>query len=137
MFFEPAARRDEPMTEGKLAGRRVLVVEDDTMVALVLETALEDAQCIILGPFGDLAGAMAAAQQEAPDLAVLDINLGGAMVFPLAELLDARGVPFLLLSGYGDAGLPEDKPDWPVCAKPFKLSDLIAALARLLEGRGR
>lgn len=121
------------MTAPNLAGCRVLIVEDDPMVAMLVETALEDTQCSIMGPFGDLAGALAAADREVPDLAVLDINLGGEMVFPLAELLGARGVPFMLLSGYGDTGLPADKPNWPICAKPFKLDELVLALGRLLE----
>ncbi|HEY1933105.1 MAG TPA: response regulator [Acetobacteraceae bacterium] len=125
------------MLETKLAGRRILVVEDDAMVAMVLESALEEAQCVIVGPFGDLTDALAVVQREALDLAVLDINLGGEMVFPLADLLEARGVPFLLLSGYGDTGLPEDRPHWPVCAKPFKLDHLVAALVRLMEGGAR
>lgn len=121
------------MTESKLSGRRVLVVEDDAMVAMLLQTALEDADCRILGPFEDLATGMRAAQYEAPDAAVLDINLGGEMVFPLAELLDRNGVPFLLLSGYGDSGLPPEKPNWPICAKPFKLEKLVVELSRLMR----
>ena len=123
------------MTDANLAGRRVLVVEDDAMVASLLETTLEEAQCSIVGPIADLAGALAAAADTALDIAVLDINLDGDMVFPVAELLEARGVPFLLLTGYGDTGLPADKPDWPVCGKPFRLDDLVAALSRMVAAR--
>ena len=66
---------------------------------------------------------------------MLDINLAGEMVFPAAEVLDARGVPFLLLSGYGQDGLPADRQHWPVCGKPFKLDELISTLAGLVARR--
>jgi DNA-binding response OmpR family regulator len=121
------------MTEALLAGRRVLVVEDETMVAMLVETVLEDEHCAIVGPIGDLDEALAAAESEVLDLAVLDINLAGRMVFPVAEVLARRGVPFLLLSGYGDKALPGNRQHWPICGKPFRMVDLVAALNRLLE----
>jgi DNA-binding response OmpR family regulator len=120
------------MTEAALAGRRVLLVEDEVLVAMLVETALEDENCTIVGPYGDLGEALEAARSEALDLAVLDINLAGQMVFPVAEVLAARGVPFLLLSGYGEAALPGDRRHWPICAKPFNLDDLVSTLSRLV-----
>jgi DNA-binding response OmpR family regulator len=120
------------MTAMALAGCRVLVVEDEAMVAMLVESVLEDEHCSVVGPFGDLDAAMLAAEQETLDLAVLDINLAGEMVFPVAELLAARGVPFLLLSGYGDKALPPNRQHWPICGKPFRLNELVAALNRLL-----
>ena len=68
------------------------------------------------------------------DLAVLDINLAGEMVFPAAEVLAERGVPFLLLSGYGDTRLPLGRQDWPVCGKPFRMDDLFSRLAQMVRG---
>lgn len=123
------------MTEPTLTGCRVLIVEDDETISALMETTLEEAQCTIVGRCRDLASALAAADHEAFDVAVLDINLAGEMVFPVAEALDARGIPFLLLSGYGDTAVPDDRPDWPVCAKPFKLDELLQRLAGLLEQR--
>jgi DNA-binding response OmpR family regulator len=122
------------MTQAALSGRRILLVEDEMLVAMLVETALEDEDCTVVGPFGALGEALEAARGEALDLAVLDINLAGEKVFPVAEVLAGRGVPFLLLSGYGDGGLPSDRRHWPICAKPFDLHDLVSTLARLLAG---
>jgi DNA-binding response OmpR family regulator len=115
-----------------LRGRRVLIVEDELMVAMLVEDALTDEQCSIVGPCGTLADALLAARSEAVDVALLDVNLAGEMVFPVAEALEARGVPFLLLTGYGSEVLPPAHANWPVCGKPFKLDDLLSRLRRLL-----
>ena len=103
------------------------------MVAMLLETILEDEECTTVGPFGDLSSALAAARREMVDAAVLDINLAGEMVFPVAEALAERGVPFLLLSGYGAMALPADRRHWPVCNKPFKSDELVSELCRLVD----
>lgn len=123
------------MNEPTLTGRRVLIVEDDETISALMETTLEEAQCAVVGPCRDVASALAAAETEAFDVAVLDIDLAGEMVFPVAEALDARGVPFMLLSGYGDTAVPDDRPAWPVCAKPFKLDELVQRLGRLIDER--
>lgn len=120
------------MTQTDLAGLRVMVVEDELAIAMMLEMALDERRCVVIGPYGSLDEALSAARTESVDVALLDINLAGEMVFPAAEALAARDVPFLLLSGYGDTKLPPDKRDWPVCAKPFNLDDLISRLARLV-----
>jgi DNA-binding response OmpR family regulator len=119
------------MTEVGLQGCRVLVVDDEMLVAMLVETALEDECCIVVGPYGRLDEALAAARTEALDLAVLDINLAGELVFPVAEVLVERGVPFLLLSGYGEVALPSDRRHWPICSKPFNLGELVSTLSRL------
>lgn len=121
------------MAHHVLAGRRVLVVEDELLIAMLVESALEEEGCVVVGPYGRLAEAVAAARDEAVDVAVLDINLGGEMVFPAAEVLAERNVPFLLLTGYGDAGLPPHRRHWPVCGKPFSLPALIGILSGLVE----
>jgi DNA-binding response OmpR family regulator len=117
-----------------LAGLRVMVVEDELAIAMMVEMALEEQQCTIVGPFGSLTEALCAARTETMDVAVLDINLAGEMVFPAAEVLAGRGVPFLLLSGYGRSRLPLDRQEWPVCEKPFKLAELFSRLASLAKG---
>jgi len=123
------------MEQRALKGCRVMVVEDELAIAMLLEGALEDEQCTVVGPYGNVQEALAAARTEAVDLALLDVNLAGEMVFPVAEVLAERGVPFLVLSGYGETALPPERRHWPVCGKPFKLDDLVAVLAGLLAGR--
>jgi DNA-binding response OmpR family regulator len=120
------------MTQAGLSGRRILLVEDEVMVAMLLETILQDEDCVTVGPYGDLSSALVAARAEVVDGAVLDVNLAGQMVFPVAEVLAERGIPFLLLSGYGAMALPPDRRHWPVCDKPFKSDDLLAKLRELI-----
>jgi CheY-like chemotaxis protein len=114
---------------GDLAGRRVLVVEDEMLVSLLIEDALTDSKCIIVGPYDRVPVALEAARTLALDAAVLDVNLAGTKVYPVAEVLSARGIPFLLLSGYGPQAAPLEHPSWQVCGKPFKTEQLITMLA--------
>jgi len=102
-----------------LAGKRVLVVEDDTLVAMLIEEFLSDLGCAAVGPCGSVEMALAAIRTEELDLAVLDVNLGGEAAYPVAQMLDDKGIPFLFLSGYGDGALPPGPGHWRVCAKPF------------------
>lgn len=118
--------------QSEFAGLRVLVVEDELAIAMMLEIALEERQCTVVGPYGSLEQALSAARTEPLDLAVLDINLAGEMVYPAAEALADRDVPFLLLSGYGSTRLPPGRQNWPVCQKPFSFDDLFSRLARLV-----
>jgi CheY-like chemotaxis protein len=120
-------------TQSELAGRRVLVVEDELAIAMMLEIALQDCQCTVVGPYGRLDEALSAARTEPLDVALLDINLAGEMVYPAAEALAERHVPFLLLSGYGNVRLPPDRQHWPVCRKPFNPDDLFSRLAQLIR----
>lgn len=116
-----------------LAGKRILVVEDEVMIAMLLESALEDEDCVLLGPFSRVAPALAAAGDEAVDFALLDVNVAGEKIYPVAEALDRRGIPFLLLSGYGDQGVPKDRVHWTVCSKPFAILDVIGKIERMLQ----
>ncbi len=118
-----------------LRGRRLMIVEDEFLVAMLLEGILEDEGAVIVGPFGRVPPAIEAAEQAELDLAVLDVNVAGEKVYPVAEALARRGVPFLLLSGYGDTAAP-DHPDWPVCSKPFERKVLLERLSLLLAPVG-
>jgi CheY-like chemotaxis protein len=120
------------MTVAALAGRRILLVEDELLIAMLLETALEDEGCIVVGPFARLDDALQAADTEQFDGALMDVNLSGERVFPLAEILSAKSVPFLLLSGYGEDGVPDDRPHWPVMSKPFQIDRVLAALGDMM-----
>ncbi|WP_428490004.1 response regulator [Rhodopila sp.] len=109
---------------GRLTGKRILIVEDEMLVAFLIEEFLFDFGCSTVGPCGDVATALEAVRTEAFDLAVLDVNLAGEKVYPVAELLAERQIPFLFLSGYGEEAIPAGHDDWRVCAKPFTSDNL-------------
>ncbi|HEX3574905.1 MAG TPA: response regulator [Rhodopila sp.] len=116
-----------------LAGKRVLIVEDESLVAMLIEGLLEDCGCRIVGPCGTVEQALEAARTEAFDLAVLDVNLRGKKVYPVAEVLAERHIPFLFLSGYGEEAIPPGRTTWKVCAKPFKGNELMDMLSSALS----
>jgi DNA-binding response OmpR family regulator len=102
-----------------LRGLRVLVVEDESLLALSLTDDLHSFGCSVLGPFGDLSEARDGARDNDFDLAILDVNLNGEMVFPLADDLSQRGIPFLFLTGYAVAALPDALKTAPHMPKPY------------------
>jgi DNA-binding NtrC family response regulator len=118
-----------------LAGLRVLVVEDEMLISLLIEDVLADQNCAVVGPFERVSAALEAARSASFDLAVLDVNVGGVKIYPVAEVLATRNIPFVLVSGYGLAAIPPEHPDWQVCNKPFDPEDLVAALLRQLHIR--
>jgi DNA-binding NarL/FixJ family response regulator len=122
------------MQGGVLNGRRVLLLEDEMLVSLLIEDVLDSQDCIIVGPFSQVAEAVLAAQTEAIDAAILDMNIGGVMSFPVAEALQARKIPFFFLSGYGQIAMPGDHPEWRVYSKPFTNAELVKALSDRIGG---
>lgn len=123
------------MRASALSGLRVLLVEDELLVAMLVEDLLADEGCIVVGPFSRLRDALAAARTEALDLAVLDVNVAGEKAYPVAEVLTERRIPFLFVSGYGEGAIPADRPRWRACPKPFRSGELVAMLREQL-GRG-
>jgi CheY-like chemotaxis protein len=115
-----------------LTGRRVLVVEDEALIAMLVEDALLDAGAEVLGPAATVEEALALLEGSAVEAAVLDINLAGQLSTPVADLLAERGVPFVVATGYGAAGLPEHHRGVPVLAKPYDPRELVETLAQLL-----
>jgi len=113
------------------AGLRVLVVEDEMMVSMLIEDMLTDLGCTVVGPASRLDEAIALANENGLDCAVLDVNLGGQPIFPLADLLRERGRPFAFATGYGDAGLRDVDRGSPVLQKPFREGDLARVLGEL------
>ncbi|MFZ5746876.1 MAG: response regulator [Pseudomonadota bacterium] len=102
-----------------LAGRRVLVVEDEPIIAMCLEDILENLGCTVLGPARTVADSLRLVEDEAPDLAILDINLGGERSYDLAERLTKLSVPFAFASGY--SGAPDGfSPETPLIQKPYR-----------------
>lgn len=116
-----------------LKGLRLLVVEDEALVAMLVEDMLTDLGCIVVGIAGTVAKGICLARSAelVLDGAVLDVNIGGEKVFPVAEALAARGVPFIFATGYGAAGVEARYADERVIAKPFQLRTLEQALVRL------
>jgi DNA-binding response OmpR family regulator len=110
-----------------LSGKIILVVEDEFLLALQLEELVESLGGRVRGPYRSLDRAMEARREDF-DLAILDINLGGAMVYPLADDLAERGVPFIFLSGYSGANLPERFRSVTRLSKPCDPDALIAVL---------
>ena len=124
------------MTVPSLAGRRVLVVEDEMLIAFVVEEALKDHGAVVVGPEATLDAAMRLASTEALDAAVLDVTIRGGQVFPVAERLRERGVPFVLASGYGDWALPPSLRDQPRLVKPFGPQEVEEQVRALCAGPG-
>lgn len=115
----------------ELKGLRVLVVEDEMLVSMLVEDMLTDLGCQVVGPAAEIEEAMALARDGEVDAALLDVNVGGKPVFPVADVLKARGVPFAFASGYGEAGLSEEHRGAVVLQKPFREADLARALRGL------
>src|SRR4051794_14329719 len=118
----------------RLPGYRILVVEDETLLAVTIEEILQDLGCEVVGPIGRLDAALRSATHDRLDAAVLDISIRGGLVFPVAKQLLARGIPFVFASGYGEWALPADFADRPRVTKPFTVRELEAAI-RLLFAR--
>lgn len=124
----PEAARDRDAASG-LEGLRVLVVEDELLVFMQIEEAL--AACEIVGPARSPGEALAMIERDKPQAALLDVNLNGERVTPVAERLRELGVPFLLVTGYGSRDLPEPVlAAAPRLAKPFREADLVEVLIR-------
>ena len=112
------------MTAEDTAGCRILVVEDETLIAFEIEAVLEALDCAIIGPVSTLEGALRLAQDAKPDAAILDVTVRGGKSYPVAEQLLARGVPFVLSSGYGEWSLPDKLRGQPRLNKPFTAAEL-------------
>ena len=116
----------------KLPGPRILVVEDEAMVAMMLEDMLLDLGCEVVGPAASLKTGLALARQGGLDAAVLDVNLAGEKAFAIADVLAEQGVPFVYATGYGRAGLRGEDEQRLVLQKPYTLQEL----ARNLHAAG-
>lgn len=119
--------------ETTLAGRRILVVEDEYWLATEIADVLKAEGAEILGPVGTLADAERLLETN-PDCAVLDVNLHGEMAFPIAERLRAARVPFAIASGYDSGALPPSLAEVPRLQKPFDPGALRSLLPALIAG---
>lgn len=110
---------------------RVLIVEDEAMITVLLEDMLTDLGCIAVGPAYNAAQALEMVQSERFDAAVLDVNLAGQHTTPVAEALHRKNIPFFFATGYGRAGLAKEFSDRVVLSKPFTQGELVSALESL------
>jgi CheY-like chemotaxis protein len=107
---------------------RVLVVEDELMIRMLLQDMLDDLGHTLAGEAGRLDEALALAKQADFDIAILDVNLNGQPISPVVEVLIARGLPFVFATGYGQRGVPEPYRMIPTLQKPFQADALALAL---------
>jgi len=107
---------------------RILLVEDEAVIAIMIEDMLTDLGCEVVGPAASVAEASRLAQTEPLAGAFLDVNLGGASIYPVADLLAARQIPFVFVSGYGAGGIDPRFVGRPVLSKPILDADLERAL---------
>jgi len=110
------------------AGKRVLVVEDELMIRMLLEGLLADLGHTVAAQAGGIEEALALAQQAEFDVALLDVDLNGKPITPVVEILIARGLPFVFASGYGPSGVPEAYRAHLTLQKPFQVEALAQAL---------
>lgn len=115
---------------------RVLVVEDESLVAMVLEDCLEALGYEVAASVANVDAALAVVKAGGLDLAVLDVNLAGSASYPVAEALDAQGVPYIFITGYGQAAIAEKFRHRYGLQKPFRMRDLQGALATAQTGTG-
>jgi CheY-like chemotaxis protein len=119
----------------QLNGLKALVVEDEAGVALLIEDMLTELGCEITAMAALLPRACQLAQSAVVDFAVLDVNLNGLPVFPVADILRERGIPFVFSTGYGANGLPNQYKNQPLVTKPFALENLERQLLIALRCR--
>lgn len=110
---------------------RVLIIEDESLVAMMIEDVLIERGHEVAATAGRLEQGLALASDLGVDLAILDLNLNGQDTFPIAAMLRGRGIPFVFATGYGAAGLGDEWRDVPVLQKPFLPRELFAAIAQV------
>jgi CheY-like chemotaxis protein len=115
----------------RLQGLRVLVVEDESLIGMLAEDLLEQLGCRMVGLVSSLDKALEMAKRAEIDFALLDVDLGGEPVYPVARALQARSIAFAFMSGYG--GLEGDWREWPVIQKPFDLAQLRREIERAIS----
>ena len=122
-----AARAADPVAD-PLTGQRILIVEDDPFITLALEEMLGEQGLVIAGTAHNLQKAIDLASRATLDVALLDVNIGPEKIDPVADILAARGCPFVFTTGCGRAGLPEAYLDRPIVEKPFYIEEILNTL---------
>ena len=120
------------MSKQELSNRKVLVVEDEMMIAMLIEDMLDEFGCTLVGPATSVPRALDLLGKHPMDVALLDLNLDGQDTYAIAEALQRKNLPFIFATGYGSAGLRQEYVHRPVLQKPFQIRDLETALAKAL-----
>ncbi len=118
------------------SAKRILVVEDELMIRMLLEDMLGELGYTVAAEAARIEEALEAAKNADFDIAILDVNLNGQPISPVADALVARGMPFVFATGYGERGLPEAYRDRPTLKKPFQMDGLKQMLQTALD-RGK
>lgn len=118
-----------------MLGKRILVVEDDMLIAICIEEVLRELGCTVVGPASRLDRALQLATDEVLDAAILDVTIRGGQVFPVAEHLQFRSIPFVFASGYGDWALPAPFQGRTRLTKPFTIDELQTTMWTLCQGK--
>jgi CheY-like chemotaxis protein len=119
------------MNDSPVNGLRILLVEDEAMIAMLVEDMLADRGATVVGPAGAVSAALSAIESEPIDGALLDVNLGGVESFEVADALAKRDIPFVFVTGYGGAGVRDRYPNVATLQKPFMPEDFDRALGTL------
>jgi len=114
--------------------RSVLLVEDEVMIRMMVADMLEEIGYTITGEAGDIDEAVRLVQAIDFDIAILDVNVNGKVITPVAEAVQLRGLPFVFATGYGAQGLPEKFRDRPTIQKPFQIETLARTIESVLKG---
>jgi CheY-like chemotaxis protein len=125
---------EKHLSKRELSNRNVLVVEDEMMIAMLIEDMLDEFGCKLVGPATSVPRALDLIGKEQVEIAVLDLNLDGQDTYAIADALQQKNVPFIFATGYGSTGLRQEYGNRPVLQKPFQAKDLENALAEALTG---
>ncbi|MFW2391306.1 MAG: response regulator [Alphaproteobacteria bacterium] len=115
-----------------LTDLQILVVEDEAPIALQLEDMLTELGAAVVGPASRVRQALQLLQEQTVDAAVLDLNIAGELVYPVAEALETKGLPYIFATGYGVSGLAEPYRSRTVLQKPFSRRELLRAIREVL-----
>jgi CheY-like chemotaxis protein len=126
--------KEKYLSKRELSNRKVLVVEDEMMIAMLIEDMLDEFGCKLVGPATNVPRALELIGKEQVEVAVLDLNLDGKDTYAIADALRQKNVPFIFATGYGSTGMRPEYGDRPVLQKPFQAKDLETALAEALAG---
>ncbi|MEO6381376.1 MAG: response regulator [Nitrobacter sp.] len=121
------------MTSAKPPGGSVFLVEDEAMIRMMVADMLEELGYSIAAETGEIEQALKLARTAKFDIAILDVNVNGKLISPVAEVIEARNRPFIFATGYGTQGLPPEYRDRPALQKPFQMENLALMIERTLK----